>query len=181
MLSSSVVPDSLRPHELFLTLCSPTGSSGIGIVQASTGNHNLALAKSTYQWLNHKGICHLHLLRLNPELLQLLTFNTPAGKSGWRMGHLVLQGNWILDIFRNWFHDPNPCISSRLGKHKIPSWWHQLLMISRKTFFCKVSSWLHWTLSSPRSYILTFPTTSLEQFLRALWGAVSQAESSFFP
>lgn len=27
--------------------------------------------------LNNKGVCHLPLQRLSPELLQLLTFNTP--------------------------------------------------------------------------------------------------------
>ena len=39
-----------------------------------------------------------------------------------------------LDIFRSWFHDPNPRISSYLEKHTIPSWWYQLLMKSRKPF-----------------------------------------------
>ena len=32
---------------------------------------------------NHKGICHLPLRRLNPLALQLLSFNTPWGNSGW--------------------------------------------------------------------------------------------------
>ena len=45
------------------------------------------------QWLNHKGICHLHLHRLNPMLPYLLTFNNPWGSSGWS-GHSVLQGIW---------------------------------------------------------------------------------------
>lgn len=41
--------------------------------------------------------------------------------------------------------------------------------------FCRVSAWLHWPPPSPKSYLLTFPTTSLEKSLRAIWGAVSQA------
>ena len=45
------------------------------------------------QWLNHKGICHLHLHRLNPMLPYLLTFNNPWGSSGWSEGS-VLQGIW---------------------------------------------------------------------------------------
>ena len=43
-------------------------------------NYELALAKSICQLLNNrdnKGICHLPLWKLNPVLLQLLTFNTP--------------------------------------------------------------------------------------------------------
>ena len=43
----------------------------------------------------------------------------------------VLQGIWwnrSLDIFRNWFHDPNLCTSSNLENHLIPSRWHQLLV-----------------------------------------------------
>ena len=42
----------------------------------------------------------------------------------------------------------------------------------------EINAWLHWTPPLPKSYILTFPTlppTSLEQSLRAIWGAVSQA------
>ena len=31
------------------------------------------------------------------------------------------------------------------------------------------------------TYILSFPPTSLEQFLRAIWGAVSQAAVLIFP
>ena len=65
-------------------------------------NYKLALAKSICQPLtNSKGICLLPLQKLNSVLLQLLTVDTPEGKSGWRVGHPVLQGNWILDIFRN--------------------------------------------------------------------------------
>ena len=45
------------------------------------------------QWLNNKGICHLHLHRLNPMLPYLLTFNNPWGSSGWSEGS-VLQGIW---------------------------------------------------------------------------------------
>ena len=41
--------------------------------------------------------------------------------------------------------------------------------------FCKVSAWLHWTPPSPKSYLLTFPSASLEKSLRAVWGAVSRA------
>ena len=44
------------------------------------------------QQLNNRSICHLSLLRLNPVLLQLATFNTrPEGDSGWRGRHSALQ------------------------------------------------------------------------------------------
>ena len=64
-------------------------------MNALSVNYKLVLAKSICQGLNnHKGICHLPLQRLNPVLLQVLTFNTPCGELRWRMGHSVLQGNW---------------------------------------------------------------------------------------
>ena len=67
------------------------------------------------QQLNNKDICHLHLWRLNPMLLQLLTFTNPSGNSGWSEG-LSAPGNLVgqvfrwLDAFRNRFYDLNPCI-----------------------------------------------------------------------
>ena len=64
-------------------------------MNALSVNYKLVLAKSICQGLNNnKGICHLPLQRLNPVLLQVLTFNTPCGELRWRMGHSVLQGNW---------------------------------------------------------------------------------------
>ena len=39
----------------------------------------------------------------------------PEGNSGWRERHSA-PGK-LSDVFRNWFHDPNPCISSYLEKH----------------------------------------------------------------
>lgn len=60
--------------------------------------------------------------RLSPTLLQLSTFNTPWGSSGWREalcapGNLVGQVFRLLEVFRNRFYDLNPCISSYLEKH----------------------------------------------------------------
>ena len=82
-----------------------------------TINYKLAFAKS---------ICHLLLQRLNPVLLQLLTLNMP-----WRQFRVESEafcapeklGNRSLDIFRNWFHDPSPFISSYLKK--LSCWHHQ--------------------------------------------------------
>ena len=77
-------------------------------------NYRLALAK---------GICHLPLWRLNHVLLQLLTFH--MARREFRVESealcapekLVEQIFIYLDIFRNWFHDPNACISSYLEKY----------------------------------------------------------------
>ena len=47
------------------------------IIKQHGVNYKLALAKSLFQPLNNsEGICLLPLQRLNPVLLQLLTFNT---------------------------------------------------------------------------------------------------------
>ena len=72
-------------------------------------NYKLALGR---------GICHLPLWRLNPVLQQLLTFNMPwrvEGEALCAPKKLVEQVFRKLDIFRNCFHDPNPCISSYLS------------------------------------------------------------------
>ena len=47
-----------------------------------TVNYKLALAKSIAR-VNNKGICQLPLWRLNPVLLQLLTFTGPEGVQEW--------------------------------------------------------------------------------------------------
>ena len=73
------------------------------------------------QRLNNKGICHLPVQRLNPMLLQLLTFNNSWGSSGWGEALCApenLEGQVFrqLDVLRNRFYDLNPCISY-LEKH----------------------------------------------------------------
>ena len=89
-------------------------------------NHKLALAKSISQRLNNnnKGIYHLPLQRLNPELLQLRTFNTPWGEFRVESGAVCAPGKLAeevfrrLVIFRSWFHDPNfqwSCTDVRVG------------------------------------------------------------------
>ena len=84
-------------------------------------NYKLALNESICQWLNNsKGVCHLPLWRLNSVPLQLPHFNTPWGKFRVDSGALCAPGGKIfrqLDIFRNWFPDPNICTSSYLEKH----------------------------------------------------------------
>ena len=53
-------------------------------------NYKLALAESIYQSLNNsKSICHLPLRRLNPVLLQPLTFDTP-----WRQFRVESEALW---------------------------------------------------------------------------------------
>ena len=96
----------------------------------------------TYQehcQLNSKGICHLPLWSKYPVLLWLLTFNNFWGSSVCSVafcapGKLVGQVFTWLDAFRNKFYDLNPCISSYLEKHQMPSWWHQIFMTNKKPF-----------------------------------------------
>ena len=103
-------------------------------------NYKLALVKSICQLLNNKGICHLPLGRLNPVLLQLLTFSTLWGEFRVESEAFCAPEKWVeqvfrwLDIFRNWLHDPTPRISSYLEKHWIPSQWHQFLVTSIEPF-----------------------------------------------
>ena len=67
--------------------------------QVQRVGHNLsdlAVAAGTH----NKGICHLLLQSLNPVLLQLLTFNTPWGSSGWSEV-LCAPGNLVEQAFRS--------------------------------------------------------------------------------
>ena len=96
--------------------------------------HKLALAKSiASDWTTRA--CAIWLCgRVNPVLLQLLTFNTPWGSSGRSEAlrapeNLVEQVFRYLAIFRNWFQDSNPCISSYLD---------EFLMTNRKSFVKRV-------------------------------------------
>ena len=63
----------------------------IKIIICNPVNYKLALAK---------GICHLLLWRLNPVLLQLLTFNTPGRE--FRMENKVFcaSGKLVEQVFR---------------------------------------------------------------------------------
>ena len=70
--------------QLVWGLCA-CGQHTVNFFSLVGANYNLVLAES---------IWHLPLQRLNPVLLQVLTFNTPCGELRWRMGHSVLQGNW---------------------------------------------------------------------------------------
>ena len=66
-------------------------------------------------------ICLWNFCRLNPVLLQLLTLDVPGREFRVETGILCSRKTGRtglqVDIFRNWFHDPNLCISSYLVKH----------------------------------------------------------------
>ena len=104
----------------------------------------------------------------------------PEGVSGWRVWHSVLQGNWWnrsldIDTFRNWFHDLNPCISSLMSRKALnPFMVTWLLMTSRKPFVKQVLDCPELPLHQNLMYWPS-PTVSLEQSLRAIWGAISWA------
>ena len=71
------------------------------------------------QLINNKDVCHLPLWRMNLLVLRLSMFNLPWGTWGWIQA-LCAPGNLVelvwreLAVFRNWFQDSNPCISSYL-------------------------------------------------------------------
>ena len=73
------------------------GSQRVGHNWATSLTHSLT--QEPCQQMNNKGICHLPLLRLNPMLLQLLTFNKPWGSSWWSEV-LCAPGNLVGQVFR---------------------------------------------------------------------------------
>ena len=121
------------------------------------------------QRLNKKDFCHLHLQRLNPALLQLLTFSTPWGSSGWS-GALCAPGTLL--EYSQLFSETD-FISQSLHFLLFKKVLNPFMMTSapreRQKTSCKVGTWLHWTPSSQKSYILTFPDY--------IFGAISQSQS----
>ena len=111
--------------------------------------------------------------------LQQLTFHTPWWSSGWRPGmrHSVLRENWqnrSSDRYSQelilWARFLYLLLSRKALK---PFWWWLFLMTGRN--LQKICAWLH-VFPLHQNHINTDTTpTSLEQFLRAIWGAISQA------
>ena len=146
------------------------------------------LAGINYKFAPARGICCPPLQGLNHVLLQLLTFNTPKGvQGGEQEGGALCPGENLAgqvlrlsDIFRNWFYEPSSCISSYLEKHYIPSWWCLLLMTSRSLLQNYALDCMH-SLFTNITYILTLPPASPDQFIGAIWGAVSQVAVLILP
>ena len=139
------------------------------------------------------GTCHLPLHGLSQMALQVLTFNTP-----WKefrveirneaLGALRKTGGTGLQRVRYfqelilWAQFLHLLISRK--HYTFSSWWHLLLVTSsnlHKTF-CKNMCLIVCILPSPKSHIYwPSPPTSLEQFLRAIRNAVSQAAVLILP
>ena len=73
------------------------------------------------QWLNNKAFAICLYWDWTPSCYSCWPSTTPDG-TGWSEafcapGNLVGQVFRQLDVFRNRFYDPNPCISSYLEKH----------------------------------------------------------------
>ena len=92
-----------------------------------------------------------------------------------------------IDIFRSWFYEPNPFISSYLEKHSNSSWWQ--LSVSwlaesftwlAETFWKNMFDCMYAPITKI-TYMLSFPAASLEQCLNAIGGAVSQAAVLILP
>ena len=113
--------------------------------------------------------------------------STPPESSGedqqWRT--LYSGKTWqnrfqIIRYFR--FYEPNSCIPLYLEKHPSPSWWRLLIVTSSdlpktsSNMLWNICAWLHVIpLHQSHVYILTFPHSSLEHYLSAIWNVVSRA------
>ena len=101
----------------------------------------------------------------------------------WKTGRTGLQK----DILQSWFYEPNSYISSYLEKHQNPSWWWPFLVTSRSFTRLVETFWKNMRLivcSLPFTkitYTMSFPPSSLEQSLRAIWGAVFWAAVLILP
>ena len=108
-------------------------------------------------------------------------WGTLLGK-GVRWG--LTTGLWIVRFFfffQELIYEPNSYIAPIYRKVlNLFPWW-KLFVITCKSFmrlaeiFWKNTCLIACIPPSPKSDYITFPLASLEQFLRAIWGAVSQA------
>ena len=81
------------------------------------------------------------------------------------------------DVFRNRFYDLNPCISSYLEKHWIPSWWYQILMTNKKPLV----KWVLYGTELPLHQNLIYFLLPLPLWSRAIWDAASRAAVLILP
>ena len=140
-----------------------------------------------HDWVTKRIHSHLWLQGLNHVLLQLLTLNSPGKVFRVETGNEVLRSGKTgrtdfrrLDNFSR-FYELNSCISMHLEKHWNPSWWWLFLLTSKSFTTLAETFWKNMCLivctpPSPKSHA-HWPSVpaSLEQFLTAIWDAVSQA------
>ena len=109
--------------------------------------------------------------------LRMESGNKALCAGGGETGKTHLQ---IARDFQESIYEHNSCITSYLEKHQNPSWWWFSFMHSRS--FWKNMCLTACTLPSPKSHIYcSSPSTSSEQFLRAIWGSVSWAAVFILP
>ena len=111
------------------------------------------------KWVFAKSFCHLPLQRVNPVLLQLLTFSMPWRQFRVENEALCVPGNLVEQVLNKYFQELISCFQSL---HLLIIWKSTKSLhgdISSSWLaesLCKVSPWLHWTPLSQKSYILTF-------------------------
>ena len=139
------------------------------------------------------GTCHLPLQGLNHVPLQPLTFYTPEGvqcgeqkrgtlcsrKTDWT-GLQIVRYSQELILWAQFLH-------LLISRKPLKSFMVTLFLVTSEDFtrlaeaFWK-KCFMAWISPSPKiTYILTFSPASLEQFLRAIWGADSRAAVSSLP
>ena len=103
-------------------------------------------------------ICSLPLQRLNPELLQLLAADMLWRELKWRVRPSVLQAHWWNSVSDRYFQEliSYPSLVSPLIKKSTKSFHGDISFLWLQQTFYKIRVWLHWTPSSPKSYILAF-------------------------
>ena len=124
------------------------------------------------------GSCHVPLQGLD-HMLQLLTFNTPWRSSAWWPGmrHSELWENWqdrSSDRYSQELILWAQFLYLLLSRKALKSLWWWLFLMTRRNLQ-KIHAWLH-AFPLHQNHINTDSTpTSSEQFLRAIWAAISQA------
>ena len=144
------------------------------------------MEKEWYSVSTTNGTCHLPLQELKPVLLQLLNFNTPLkGVQGeeQKWGILCLGKNWQdrssdryfqeLILWAQFLYLPvsRKALTS-FTVMTVPHDQQKLLKTSRNLQEKYVPNCMYSPFSKI-SYILTLPPASFEQFLKAIWRAVS--------
>ena len=102
------------------------------------------------------------------------------------MRHSVLQGIWWDRSLDSWMFIGidfmiSILVSSHISREALnPSWWYQILMTKKKPFVKWMLHGIELLLHQNLIYWLS-PTAALEQSLRAVWDAASQAAVLILP
>ena len=161
-------------------------SCKLGMRDAGRLSAGAPQSPARYQGSTPTRACRGHLPSASAEAgsraVRLWPLTRAEGSSGWRVRRPALRGSWWDRSLDGNFQELTSWSQSLhlLKSRKAPFMIHRLLKPSRKPLVNQVLDRTKFPLHQNLMCWLSL-STSLEQFLRAIWGAVSWAEAFILP